>query len=80
MSEFTRAYFDAEQEAVIIQRVDENGAVVATSPQITILLDDAFNSLNVPQVIELREWDVCKDNGDGTFTKKKAIFLSSAAY
>lgn len=82
MSQITRAYFDAEQEAVIVKRVDSaTGNDITDYPQIIIQLGDAFSSgiTEEPLVIKLREWDVCVQEGD-TIVNKKAVFLSSLPY
>jgi hypothetical protein len=83
MSVFTVILKDSSGEKIQIKRVDESGTLIADYPIITIALGDLtaiVGTLGPTVEVKLREWKVCIDNGDGTFTSKNAVFLSSDAY
>jgi hypothetical protein len=86
MSVFTKAYWDAENEEIVLFRVDETGAEIGSGSgdyrgAVKIRLADTTPDSGATYYeIKLREWDVCVDDGEGHTVTKKALFLSSPAY
>ena len=71
---------DGPNKRWVLKVLKDDGTPNTAFPDVAIALDDCYSGAAVAKSLKVREWDVCQDNGDGTFTAKKALFLSSEAY